>query len=401
MTLLACGRQGCQAVTCERTWRGCRRPSSGEMGSHPTANTVLRSENEEGVAVVSEKVYTDVTRYHAQIGSSVKKDALLQLEWNLLAEAKSLFHQHKYEEALNTFTHCLAVTEKSRSAKDHAVRGAVVHNIASCLHNLGEMEAAQAYYEQAIDAFKRAKISPVERLIFGDPNKRRMEFVKERLVDISWGRKPDGDKYLDENGNKRDVPAAGTESVASITQEGSPTSREKQWTQTHGDGGYRAGMSASGDAGGGWQDDGEGGLVRADAAATHAARRAREAPDSERGGFEARLAGGGRSGGTFGDVGGGGGGGGRSQPSWLEASAAQPRGGEYDDYYGGGGRHPSDGDRQGGREHERAHQRAIEAEAAAVRNLMLAEDEESAAERALDEQMRRCEIAVDIGSRRG
>ena len=31
-------------------------------------------------------------------------------------------------------------------------------------------------------------------------------FVKERLIDISWGRKPDGDKYLDENGVKRPVP---------------------------------------------------------------------------------------------------------------------------------------------------------------------------------------------------
>ena len=31
-----------------------------------------------------------------------------------------------------------------------------------------------------------------ERLVYGDPNKRRLEFVKERLVDISWGRKPDG-----------------------------------------------------------------------------------------------------------------------------------------------------------------------------------------------------------------
>jgi hypothetical protein len=33
-----------------------------------------------------------------------------------------------------------------------------------------------------------------------------VEFVKERLIDISWGRKPDVDKFLDENGNKRAVP---------------------------------------------------------------------------------------------------------------------------------------------------------------------------------------------------
>jgi len=165
----------------------------------------LRAENEVGVANVSSNLFSNVTRYHAQIGASVPKDTLQQLEWNLLSEAKTLFHQRKFEEALNTFTHCLAVTEKTRSAKDHAVRGAVIHNIASCLHNLGEMEAAQAYYEQAIDAFKKAYTPLVERAIYGDANKRRIEFVKERLVDISWGRKPDSDKYLDENGQKRPV----------------------------------------------------------------------------------------------------------------------------------------------------------------------------------------------------
>jgi len=33
------------------------------------------------------------------------------------------------------------VTEKTRNSKDFAVRGAIVHNIASCLHHLGEIEA--------------------------------------------------------------------------------------------------------------------------------------------------------------------------------------------------------------------------------------------------------------------
>ena len=57
----------------------------------------------------------------------------------------------------------------------------------------------------------------LERMIYGNPNQRRIDFVKERLVDIAWGRKPDGDKYLDENGNKKPVPEAmthGSESQA-------------------------------------------------------------------------------------------------------------------------------------------------------------------------------------------
>ena len=129
------------------------------------------------------------------------------------------------------------------------MRGAVVHNIASCLHNLGEMEAAQAYYDQAITEFKKAKTPLFERFFYGDANKRRIDFVKERLVDITWGRKPDVDKYLDENGNKRAVPDA----LAGGAQSGSHTLTERwredgsvqpTWLEQGADGGgddtYRA-----------------------------------------------------------------------------------------------------------------------------------------------------------------
>ena len=185
-------------------------------------------DDEMGVAGVSSHLYANVTKYHAQIGANVDRETLQQLEWNLLGEAKVLFHQRKFEEALNTFTHCLAVTEKTRSARDHAVRGAVIHNIASCLHNLGEMEAAKAYYEQAVDAFKKAYTPMLERMIYGNPNQRRIDFVKERLVDIAWGRKPDGDKYLDENGNKKPVPEAMTHGSESQAAEQALTERWRE-----------------------------------------------------------------------------------------------------------------------------------------------------------------------------
>ena len=106
------------------------------------------------------------------------------------------------------------------------MRGAIVHNIASCLHHLGELEAAQAYYEQAIQAFEKAKTPFLERMMYGNTNQRRVDFVKERLIDISWGRKPDGDKYLDENGHKRPVP---TQSVPGA-RPGASTLR-RNWAQ--------------------------------------------------------------------------------------------------------------------------------------------------------------------------
>ena len=100
-------------------------------------------QHEQGVQQVSSALFHRVTNYHAQIGHNVNKETLQTLEWQLLSEAKALFHRKEYEESLNTFTHCLAVTEKTRSSKDATVRGAIVHNIASCLHHLGELEAAQ------------------------------------------------------------------------------------------------------------------------------------------------------------------------------------------------------------------------------------------------------------------
>lgn len=188
-----------------------------------------------GVTEVSEKLYGQVTRYHAQIGHRVPKDTLNELEWRLLSEAKDLFHRAMYEEALNTFTHCLAVTEKTRSHKELAVRGAIVHNIASCLHHLGELEAAQEYYEQAIQSFNRAETPMMERLLHGNTNKRRVDFVKERLIDISWGRKPDADKFLDENGVKRPVPQvpAGvpTGNAASLSTDWAESQPPPPWAQ--------------------------------------------------------------------------------------------------------------------------------------------------------------------------
>jgi hypothetical protein len=59
-------------------------------------------------------------------------------------------------------------------------------------------------------------------MMYGNTNQRRVDFVKERLIDISWGRKPDGDKYLDENGHKRPVPTpsvhGGRPSTSTLTR---------------------------------------------------------------------------------------------------------------------------------------------------------------------------------------
>ena len=85
--------------------------------------TDQQRDSEQGIQQVSSALFNRVTQYHAQIGANVNKETLQSLEWQLLSEAKALFHRKEYEESLNTFTHCLAVTEKTRSSRDATVRG--------------------------------------------------------------------------------------------------------------------------------------------------------------------------------------------------------------------------------------------------------------------------------------
>jgi len=132
----------------------------------------------------------------------------------MIIEARKKFHQRKFEEALHGFQYSLAVAEKTTSARKSsktAEYGALLHNIASCLHCLGDFASAKAYYERALTAFDGPPPSRLSYLVYGDVDRKRSDFVRERLLDIEHGRKPDLDKYLDGNGQRRNV----TEELAS------------------------------------------------------------------------------------------------------------------------------------------------------------------------------------------
>lgn len=162
-----------------------------------------------GVAAISGRMLDAVERHTANIGADVSRMKLANLEHTLLEEAKKLCYARKYAEAIDHFTHALAVCEKSRAVTDVPVRAAIVHNLGYCLHCLGEWEAAEAYYEEALAYFRSVKTPAIERytvgLLYGDVNQSRMKFIKERLLDISFRRLPE-DEYLDEFGKKRPMP---------------------------------------------------------------------------------------------------------------------------------------------------------------------------------------------------
>ena len=95
---------------------------------------------------MSERLFNRVTLYHATIGADVSVMELERLETKLLDEARQMCLKHNWEEALEHFTHALAVNEKRRTGPsgDAGGRGTLVHNIAFCLHCIGEFEAAKA-----------------------------------------------------------------------------------------------------------------------------------------------------------------------------------------------------------------------------------------------------------------
>ena len=110
---------------------------------------------EGSLSMVAEHLLEHVTQYHAKIGTNVGRTTLQALESGMLTEGRKLTRVRNWEEALNVYTHALAVSEKLNSyatvlvPADPSAQGAIVLEIASCLHNLGELEAAKAYYEQA------------------------------------------------------------------------------------------------------------------------------------------------------------------------------------------------------------------------------------------------------------
>ena len=184
------------------------------------------------LADISEELYGRVTKYHAQIGSNVSPIMLQRMEQNMLREARSLFFARKWEDALNTFTHCLAITEKAHPSVGTSVQGVVVLEIASCLHFLSEFDAAKAYYEQAIECLRRVQppnweqwaVSTLGRLSGVRPpdiQSARIQFIKSRLVDLELGRPPDL-VYLDDNGQRRRLPEIDEDSCTATSWDSRP-----------------------------------------------------------------------------------------------------------------------------------------------------------------------------------
>ena len=141
------------------------------------------------------------------VGASVALDALQTVQSRLNEEARRAFFHRDFERALTAFRHAQSIAEKTASAGSHAEYGAIMHNIATCLHSLGELDGAREHYHAALAAFQRHPPSRVWVALYGDVDSRRCDFVRERLADVEAGRKPDLDTYLDGTGYRRKATA--------------------------------------------------------------------------------------------------------------------------------------------------------------------------------------------------
>jgi hypothetical protein len=181
-----------------------QRPSASRAAEEKPQPAARSSGNVEGAASEAEKSER-ARHFHAQVGHNVSRQALEEMLTRLIHQARFHFHQKEFEEALVTFKHALSIAEKTTIKGRHAEYGAIAHNIASCLHCLGDFDSAKDHYHLALNAFQREAPSRWSLALYGDIDHKRCQFVKERLVDIEFGRKPDLDKFLDGYGQKRDV----------------------------------------------------------------------------------------------------------------------------------------------------------------------------------------------------
>ena len=175
-----------------------------------------------GAPVPAERVKAVAGQHaHAHVGANVSSAALEAIMASLIEEARRKFHAKKFDEALPAFQYCLALTEKTVKKHNHEEYGAIQHNIASCLHCLGEMDKAKAHYLAALAAFQRNPPSRLWVALNGDLARRRCDFVRERLDDIEAGRKPDLDHFLDGSGQRRLVTDEVVDPLRSVHPHGS------------------------------------------------------------------------------------------------------------------------------------------------------------------------------------
>ena len=109
----------------------------------------------------------------------------------LLSEASALVTANDFAEALQLYQLVLV-----QEPLEPEIRGTTQHNVATCLHHLGELPAAREFYAQAIASFSDGgSVSSV--------NQKRIDFVRERIALVDAGRGIQSKDRLDSSGRRK------------------------------------------------------------------------------------------------------------------------------------------------------------------------------------------------------
>ena len=129
-------------------------------------------------------------------------DTKASLTANIL-EAKERAAAGRWTEAAEGFALALDAYNQ-HDVQDPTLLATLIENMAWSFHALGFLEEAKEHYEQALAYFENVRLQTIaERLGVGaDINASRVQFIKERLVEVSF-RQPPAPEYLDEYGRRR------------------------------------------------------------------------------------------------------------------------------------------------------------------------------------------------------
>ncbi len=132
------------------------------------------------------------------IGTKLPHDDVTHTFCQLMQTARHLFTQSRFDDAFTQFAIGLAITRQCNDCFDFAMRGVLLHNMASCLHHKRQFDKAIQYYTQARIVFACAMNEQLSNR-HDDVLKARMRFVHGRMQHAKRRTQPPH-TVLDSNG---------------------------------------------------------------------------------------------------------------------------------------------------------------------------------------------------------
>ena len=134
-----------------------------------------------------------------------RQSIIMKLE----SEATAAYKLGRYEEALDSFCHWLALVDTDPATTVVSeVRASLTANVAACLGHLNLLDGAIEFYELSLKEFKHLPFSVLRdiglsRLYYGSLVTNRIEYIEGQLSLLRAGKQPPADQWQDGYGVTR------------------------------------------------------------------------------------------------------------------------------------------------------------------------------------------------------